>query len=264
MDKELFTEANKIGFIVLGSIFLLSFMVVLLLLFFYFSKKRIIQKEMEHKILEIAYQKELIEAEISTQESERERIARDLHDEISSKLNIISLNCHILNSSELTPTQSLEVNQRIIELIEITLQSSRRIAHDLLPPVLEKFGLHEGIEELCYDFNKSNKVHIQYSNLVGFENIQKSKHLHLFRILQELINNSLRHGNATKIAISFENLNQQIVCFYQDNGVGFNTSDLKNKKGLGMKNIESRMILLHGQIEWKSEINQGLQVILNF
>jgi signal transduction histidine kinase len=264
MDKEFFSEANKIGLIVLGSIFLLFFMAVLLLLFFYFSKKRIVQKEIEHKNIEIAYQKELLEAEIKTQESERERIARDLHDEISSKLNIISLNCHILNSNELSSTQSSEINQSIINLVEITLQSARRIAHDLLPPVLEKFGLHAGIEELCYDFNQSKKVAINYHNEIDFETVDKNKHLHIFRILQELINNSLRHGKATQINISFEKSEQQTICFYEDNGIGINISEFQNKKGLGMKNIESRVIFLKGQLNLKSDTNQGFKATLNF
>lgn len=264
MDKEFFYEANKIGLIVLVSIFLLLCMVVLLLLFFYFSKKRIIQKEIEYKNKEIAYQKELLEAEIKTQESERERIARDLHDEISSKLNIVSLNCHMLNSKEILLTQSTEINQRIIELVENTLQSARRIAHDLLPPVLEKFGLHAGIEELCYDFNKSNRVAINYINKIDFETIDKNNHLHIFRILQELINNSLRHGKATQINISFEKRGQNTICFYEDNGLGINISELQNQKGLGMKNIESRVIFLKGHLNLKSDLNQGFKATFKF
>lgn len=263
-ETEIFSENNKTGLIVLITIFLLFFKASLLLLFFYFSKRKIVQKEIENKNLEIAYQKELLEAGIKTQESERERIARDLHDEISSKLNVISLNCHILNSNNLSLDESLEINQRIIGLIENTLQTSRRIAHDLLPPVLEKFGLHAGIEELCFDFNKSKAVKINYNNKDGFATLEASKNIHVFRILQELINNSIRHGKATEISISFENIDQQTICHYEDNGVGFDMSDLKNKKGLGMKNIESRIIYLNGQIKLDSAINQGLRVTLNF
>ncbi len=97
---------NEIIEIVIYSCFTFILMGIVLVLFFYFSRKKIIQKELEKKDLEIQYQKELLSAVILTQEEERKRIAQDLHDDISSKLNIVSLNSHLLNTPKLSEITS--------------------------------------------------------------------------------------------------------------------------------------------------------------
>ena len=236
---------------------------VTLVLFFYFSRKKIIQKELEKKDLEIQYQKELLNAVIITQEEERKRIAQDLHDDISSKLNIVSLNSYLLTASNLTKNETIEITKTIIELTSKALDNSRKIAHGLLPPVLDKFGLHAGIEELCLEFS-SSKVEVKYENKTNFNIADNDRHLHVFRILQELMNNSLRHGKASHISIVFEDLKEMKRCTYQDNGIGFDTINVDNQKGLGMKNIESRVAFLKGEIILESAINKGVLVLFNF
>ena len=137
---------------------------LVLILFFYFSRKKIIQKELEKKDLEIQYQKELLSAVIITQEEERKRIAQDLHDDISSKLNIVALNSHLLTTPNLSQNEIHEIIANIINLTGKALDNSRKIAHGLLPPVLEKFGLHAGVEELCLEFSSSQAVKVNYEN----------------------------------------------------------------------------------------------------
>lgn len=237
---------------------------VLLVVFFYFSRKKIIQKELEKRDLEIYLQKEQLHAVIITQEEERKRIAQDLHDDISSKLNIVSLNTHLLSSPNLTEAETKEITENIINLTAKALENSRKIAHNLLPPVFEKFGLNAGIEELCEEFESSKSVKVNYENEIDFEDKDIDRHLHVFRILQELMNNSLRHGKATKINITFKNLNSINTCFYEDNGVGFDTKSTQNQKGLGMKNIDSRISFLNGTINIDAEIDKGIAVIFTF
>jgi signal transduction histidine kinase len=237
---------------------------IVLILFFYYSRKKIIQKEFEKKDLELLHQKEQLRAVIITQEEERKRIAQDLHDDISSKLNIVSLNSHLLNTPNLTCKETLEITGNIIELTSRALESTRRIAHDLLPPVLDQFGLHEGVQELCSEFNSSQTVEVDYQNSLVFDEVDKERHLHVFRILQELMNNSLRHGKASKITISFEENEGGQCCKYIDNGVGFDKSDKKNQNGLGMKNIESRVDFLNATLMLDSSIGKGITALLNF
>ena len=244
------------------SAFLLMAMV--LVLFFYFSRKKIIQKEIEKKNMEISYQKELLHSILVTQEEERKRIAQDLHDAISSKLNIVSLNSHLLTAKDLSKTEIEEISTNIINLTTKALDSSRRIAHDLLPPVLEKFGLHAGIEELCFEINSAKSIEIEYKNNVHFDEADIFKHLHVFRIIQELFNNSIKHGKSTKINLSFEEKNGFVYCMFSDNGKGFDLKKIENQKGLGMKNIESRVSFLGGDINIHSEIDKGTQVVFNF
>ncbi|KQO33056.1 histidine kinase [Flavobacterium sp. Leaf82] len=237
---------------------------VFLVAFFYFSRKKIIQKELEKRDLEIQYQKEQLHAVIFTQEEERKRIAQDLHDDISSKLNIVSLNSHLLSSPNLTEEETKEITDNIINLTAKALENSRKIAHNLLPPVFEKFGLNAGVEELCEEFESSKSVKVTYENEIDFDEQDINRHLHVFRVLQELMNNSLRHGKASEIWISFKNENEIDTCYYKDNGIGFDNQNSENQKGLGMKNIDSRISFLNGTIKINSEIGKGIAVIFTF
>lgn len=239
-------------------------MSVIVILFFYFSRKKIIQKEIEKKNLEINHQKELLRSVILTQEVERKRIAQDLHDDISSKLNVVSLNTHLLKTPNLSDEELTKITDNITNLTQNALENSRRIAHDLLPPVLEKFGLHAGIEELVVEFNSSKIVHVVYTNELQFDIQDIDKQLHVFRILQELLNNSIRHGKATEISIVFKSINENNTCLYTDNGVGFDLDSEDSKKGLGMKNIESRINFLNGVLKINSSKNKGVHINFTF
>ncbi|RDI14617.1 sensor histidine kinase [Flavobacterium sp. AG291] len=265
METDLLSKTNQTGLIIITGIFLMFFMGTILLLFFHYSKKKIFQKELEKKELENEYQRDLILATLEVQETERKRIAQDLHDDISSKLNIVSLNSHMLTTPDLTHQEITEITGNIINMIGKTLNNSRRLAHDLLPPVLDKFGLDAGIEELCFEINSTKSIEVHYNNRVEFNEEDKNKHLHVFRIIQELTNNSIKHGNASLISLKFESVESKIVCTYSDNGKGFDSKAIGNKKtGLGMKNIESRIIFLGGSIKVNSAVNKGINVVFNF
>ena len=235
-----------------------------LVLFFYFSRKKIVKIAVEKKNQEIHYQKEILQSVIQTQEEERMRIAQDLHDDISSKLNVVSLNTHLLKTPNLSEAEFAEITDNIVSLTKKALENSRRIAHDLLPPVFEKFGLHAAVEELVLEFSTAKNVQINYENHIEFSALEVNKQLHIFRILQELLNNSMRHGKATNISITFVSKNQQDVCLYSDNGVGFKANLGNQKRGIGMQNIESRVNYLGGKIDVQSEINKGVQIEFNF
>ncbi len=239
-------------------------MALILMLFFYFSRKKIILQEIEKKNLEIQHQKTLLHSVLVTQEEERKRIAQDLHDDISSKLNIVSLNSHLLKTPNLTEKEISEISTNIINLTAKVLNNSRQLAHDLLPPVLEKFGLHAGVKELCLEFNSSKAVAVNYESHVEFDINENHKHLHVFRILQELMNNSLRHGKANEIVILFEKINGIHYCKYSDDGIGFDIHKLENQKGLGMKSIESRISFLNGSIQVDSAVKKGTKIVFNF
>ena len=265
METDFLSKTNETGFIIITGVFLMFFMGIILLLFFYFSKKKIIQKELENKNLEIEYQKDLILATLEVQETERKRIAQDLHDDISSKLNIVSLNSHLLTTPDLTEKEVADITVNIINLVSKTLSNARRIAHDLLPPVLDKFGLHAGIEELCFELNSSKSVIVNYENNAEFKKEDTNRHLHVFRIMQELMNNSVKHGQASEISVTFNDVHGKTTCIYADNGKGFDMQGIKNKKtGLGMKNIESRIIFLDGSMHIDSAVNKGTTVTFNF
>lgn len=256
---------NDVMLVIIYTCIAFLLMAMVLLLFYYFSRKKIIQNELEKKDLEINHQKDLLKAIIITQEEERKRIAQDLHDDISSKLNIVSLNSHLLTTPQLSEKELSDITSNIINLTAKALENSRRIAHDLLPPVLEKFGLHAAIEELCHEFRSSKQAKIDFENsLPPFSFAEEATHLQIFRILQELLNNSFRHGKASIISIRFGEKDGRRICEYSDNGKGFDMAEMKNKKGLGMKNIESRIAILNGDLNFDSAVNHGVTVSFTF
>ncbi len=254
-------EINKI--IAYNSVFFLMLAIVVIL-FFYFSRKKILQKMEENKDLELIHQRDLVNAVLTTQEEERIRIAQDLHDDISSKLNVISLNSHLLKNKNLTDSEVVEISNNIINFTQNAIESSRRIAHDLYPPVLQNFGLQAGIEELCMDIIATKSVNITHETNVDFYKIPIEKHLHLFRIVQELINNSIRHGKAKNIKITCQNNGDKVNFKYTDDGIGFDLVALQSNKGLGMKNIESRVNYLKANLKIKTANYQGVDVEFNF
>lgn len=202
----------------------------------------------------------MLQSIIVTQEKERKRIAQDLHDDISSKLNVIHLNANLIKDGELSITEVETINKNIINVTDKTLESARKIAHNLLPPILEKFGLQPALEELADDFSNSKKIKINYNINYKKGQLSKKDELHVFRVIQELINNSVRHGKAKKSNLSLISKDGFIHLEYSDNGIGFDTSSSKVQKGLGMKNIESRVELLQGVLLINSAPNKGINV----
>lgn len=257
-------EADFVYIIFYILVFLVLILVVIVL-FITKSRKKLFEKEIERKDLEIKLQKEVLQATILTQEKERERIAQDLHDEISSKLIAISLNLQLLYSKKTKEESKNEIIENLIKINQNTIENSRKIAHDLLPPVLEKFGLHAAFEELALDYNNSKSVAIIYENHVEFDTLGSEKSLQIFRIFQELINNSIRHGKASQIEMRFNKNDTKFHFQYHDNGIGFNEKDLnKIKAGMGMRNIESRVEYLNGTFSIHSRNHEGIQFELRF
>jgi signal transduction histidine kinase len=260
-SEESIQELNLIIVYTSGFFILLG---MVMLLFFYFSRKKLNEEKTENKNLIIKHKNELIDAILTTQEDERIRIAQDLHDDISSKLNVISLNSHLLQNKNLSEIEVIDISNNIINYTQNAIESSRRIAHDLYPPVLQNFGLQAGIEELCLDISATKAVKITHNSDVNFNLIPIENHLHLFRIVQELINNSIRHGKAKNITINCNTNHEKINFKYTDDGIGFDLLDLQSNRGLGMKNIESRVNFLKASLRIKSSKGQGVDVEFDF
>ncbi|MBW1297185.1 sensor histidine kinase [Aquimarina litoralis] len=257
MEEVVLSEGNSIIFMLIAGITILLLMASALLLFFYFSNKKIIQKELEKANLEISYQKDLLHSTIEVQEEERKRIAQDLHDAISSKLNVVSLSTNFLIDGNLEEDEKERTLQHILSVTTKTLESSRRLAHNLLPPILENFGLQAAIEELCDEFVCSQKIKINHQ-IVYTNLLSKNNELHIFRIIQELLNNSVRHGKATNVTLDINEENEQLFINYSDNGTGFDMNTVSKNKGIGLKNIESRVEILEGELSYHSEVGNGV------
>ncbi len=237
---------------------------VSIVIFIIKSRNKIFKKELEKKNLEIEFQNQVLQKTILAREEEQKRIAEDLHDDISSKLIATSLNLFLLKSKETKEENKEGIINNIVEINKRTIEITRKIAHDLYPPVFEKFGLIPALEELFSDYNKTNAVKIKFNSNIKFKNKASNKQLQVFRIIQELINNSIKHGKASKIDINFNAQEPFNICEYRDNGTGFNSEELENLKGLGCINIENRIKSINGNYILHSRPNKGFKIEFTF
>jgi len=245
--------------VAIGLLLLMSFAIVI---FFYFSRRRVIKAELDKANLEIDHQKELLQSTIITQEEERKRIAQDLHDAISSKLNVVSLNANILSETDISSAEANKIGESIYKVTSMVLENSRRIAHDLLPPTLEKFGLQAALEELCEELMETQKFNLTYELNYPLGFLESNAELHLFRIVQELMNNTIKHSEANDLNLSVNTEENLLSLQYQDNGKGFQMDAMRAAKGLGMSGIEHRAVILEADLTIESSPGNGILINL--
>lgn len=229
---------NSSGILVGGMIglFILAFGYILV---FVLYQRRIIAKDLQQQVLENDYQKKLLQTAIDNQEAERKRIAHDLHDEIGALLTTSRL-----YFNQLSPGHAEEhlgnVSQKLNHLFDEMMANIRRISHDLRPVILENLGLTEAIDDIRHKRTGSG-VQFHFSHQLTF-NITRQAELILYRIIQELVNNTVKHARATSICLSLEVQADELVLDYRDDGTGFDPS--AGTKGLGLKSIETRLNLI--------------------
>lgn len=240
-------------------------MLVLALGFIWFlnhAQQKITQSKLKEHELNMYYQKEMLINAVKTKEKERNRIAKELHDDVSSQLGIINFNLYALSKRIPQDEEITKLVDQISTSLKSSTERTRSISHELLPIMFRKYGLHEAFNELQAQINLSDimKLNIEKDFLIKITD--DFKLLHIYRIVQELSNNTLKYAEASIINIVFEANNKDLIMTYTDNGVGvdFNTV----KYGLGISNVKTRVLLLDGNITIESSMNNGFKVIINF
>jgi signal transduction histidine kinase len=205
--------------------------------------KRIMQEQEKLTQAKVEYQQSLLLNSVLAQEKERERIAKDLHDDLISKLTVLTYALQIENSKV-----------KPVELLNESIKIARRITHDLTPPLLDQTSLKDLIDDFVAPLSQSYSIDCFYTNhqLCVLNSDVK---LQLFRIVQEVINNMLKHAKASEIKINLRITNSAVSLVVGDNGVGFDTT--LNAKGLGLKNIELRTQILKAHSKFKSRPEKG-------
>lgn len=262
-----FSEREMYRIFVIGTLGILL-PTLIAILFFIFYQRRLLRQHKANKTLEANYQRELLEANINTEENVRQQIAKDLHDDVGARLSAVKLYLgHIQRKLEkkLFP---ISLTQQTKELTSETIQSVRHISHNLLPPLLENFGLVDALQDLCDKLNETGSIKVIFEHRGYEQRLETQTELALYRIVQELTNNTLKHAQASEIHIFLYVGTQQLKLIYEDNGVGFDLSNdqqsdnqliKKANKGLGLKNIESRVKVLNGNMRFHSAKNEGIQ-----
>lgn len=257
------SEKVEIIFPIALTFFAFLLILIAVILFMYFSRKKIIDKELEIQSLKLQTQNKVIKAMIETQENERSRIARDLHDAFGSKLSTIKNHLENLNGNNTNPENEVIFNLAI-ETCNTLYDSARRISHDIIPIELEVIGLVNTIKQLCKDFNNESSGFTVYlkSKLAEskIDSLNNDVQIHLYRILQELLVNSKKHSEASKIFVDFTSTkSNQLHFFYSDNGKGSNKSFEDIQSGLGIQNIIFRSGIIGGAFEFNAEEGKGFE-----
>lgn len=241
-----------------------SVIAIFLLVFFFLvlyirNQNMIWQQRKMFQETEIAQQKQLLNAVIESQELERKRIGGDLHDEIGGALSAIKLMLGALKSNE-DKQNAIVVPAK--ELIDKMIVDVRNISHDLSPPGLAMFGLYTSVEGFVSLINNTGKIEIEISHepLVEERFLSEKVELALFRILTQLIANTLKHAEASQISICFKPIADHLTINYADNGKGFDLNVLNEKKGIGMQNIISRLQMIDATYKMETTANQGFKM----
>lgn len=212
-------------------------------------RDQLVSLDKEKTALEVNSKRILIEA----QEKDRERISRDLHDGMGALLTTLKL--------RMEKSGIFGENPEMKDLLERTIAETRSLSRSLMPSVLIDFGLSGALEQLVEDIRISTSVNIQYYNSLKNSDIRFSKdqNLYVYRIVQEALNNAVKHSGCTEISLSITEFEDHLVLFIKDNGSGFKLGEIKEFNGLGLKNIEERTRLLNGKLFIEST-NEGTEI----
>nr|WP_319571610.1 sensor histidine kinase [uncultured Draconibacterium sp.] len=231
-------------------------------IFFFFIayQKKLLQKQLELNRMVQNQQEEIIKNTIEAQENERKRIARDLHDEVGAMLSVVKLTVgRIEKKIESGKTKELASETKTY-LDDVILQV-RRISRSLLPPSLEKLGLYFALEELADWVNKSDQLAIDCWKSGEQFRFDSKQELAVFRIVQELVNNAIKHAAASRISIDIRFTKQCVAVVVGDDGKGFLLEE-KMQTGLGLRNLESRSEMANAKLKLKSLPERGTRAII--
>jgi len=236
------------------SLIVLSFFLLLFCIFLIYriiNSYNAIEKKQAIRSLEVEFK-------------ERKRIAADLHDGLGSILSSIVLYIKLIEKdcSDLSENKSL---QQVKELSESALENLEATIHNLNPSILSKYGLIKSLEIVCEKINDIGKVtcNIQATNTAM--NLDPNVELNLYRICNELINNTLKHSGAQNLFIDIQQIKKTIINFYRDNGIGFNPDIIhtSDEEKMGLRNIVNRIESLGGKYEINSEKGKGVEIMLS-
>lgn len=241
----------------LAGVFGMILLSILLVSFFVVYQRKLFAQERQRREKEKEHQKNLLVAAVEVQEMERRRIARDLHDEIGSLLSATRLYLRQIKGSN--PAEKQEtIRDQALSILDDLIKNTRRITHDLLPPALEKFGFKAAAEDLCDRITKSEALQVTFNATTELRPTERGENA-LYRVLQELLSNTMKHANAKMVSVELFSDQNNISFVYQDDGDGFDLSDAK-KGGLGLLNMESRIALVHGTIRPKTAPGEGFLI----
>lgn len=244
-------NASEVIMVSTGVMLTMGILVIILVIF---QQKQVIQHKLVIRDKDLKQQQERLIAILQGQELERKRIAEDLHDEVGAQLSVLKLNLnqlqHLLKPGQREQEQLKETK----DFTDTIIQQLRVISQSLHPQALENLGLAQALDSFCNLMNKNKTVKILYKIEGNDYPVEKQKALNIYRIVQELINNILKHAQASAITITYACTPSVLHISVEDNGNGQLLKSLDTSRGktgsLGLKNIESRLTIIGGNMQY--------------
>jgi two-component system NarL family sensor kinase len=211
--------------------------------------------------LETEKQLEVTEGVLKGEELERTRIAKDLHDGLGGMLSGIKYSFNTMKENLIMTPENHQAFERSMDMLDSSIKEMRRVAHNMMPEALVQFGLNTAVKDFCNDITKSGVLNVDYHS-VGLEDyiFEQTASITIYRIIQELLNNTIKHANATSAIVQLIKTREKITFTVEDNGKGFDTSILNASKGIGWINIKNRIGFLKGTLDVTSRQGEGTSV----
>ena len=248
------------NFAYLLSGFLITALLTVVFLIINFKHKQKIQQQRIND-LEKEKQLEAAEAVVKGEEQERSRLAKDLHDGLGGMLSGIKHSFTTMKGNLIMTPDNVQAFERSMDMLDSSIREMRRVAHNMMPEALVRFGLDTALKDFCNDINQSGALKVNYQS-IGMEGItiEPTTAITLYRIVQELLNNSMKHAQAHSAIVQVTNSNGLLSVTVEDDGKGFDTSILKTNKGIGWTNIQNRVDFLKGKLDIRSKEGEGTSV----
>ena len=258
LQKAQLQRKSILNYILVGSA--VTILLISLLTYRTYKQK---QKLQQQRISELETEKQLTAAEavLKGEEQERTRLAKDLHDGLGGMLSGIKYSFQTMKGNLIMTPENVQAFERSMDMLDSSIKEMRRVAHNMMPEALVKFGLDTALKDFCNDINQSGALQVNYQS-IGLENtvIEQTTAIAIYRIVQELINNTMKHAAAKTAIVQVSKINADISITVEDDGKGFNPLILQSAKGMGWSNIQRRVEYLKGTLDVQSEPGKGTSV----
>jgi two-component system, NarL family, sensor kinase len=236
---------------------------LLLIILIYFRYKITKRNEQiaEQKIVQLEKEKQLTSAQslLEGENAERKRLARDLHDGLGGMLSVVKLNLVNMKGNTILPESDVPVFHNALEMLDESIRELRRVAHNLMPESLMRYGLKPGLSDFCRSIS-----HVRLHYFGEERRLEEKYEIATFRVVQELVNNAIKHSEASQINVQVIIENDRLNLVIQDNGKGFDPAGTDTTRTTGLSSIRSRVESLGGHMELISSPGKGTEVQIDF
>lgn len=257
-------EYQNIFIIVVASLFLLTG-----LLFYRNLRNRhrlLKQSEQLHRqqITQLEKERQLIAAQslMKGQEEERSRLAKDLHDGVGGLLSGVKLSLSNMKGNVFLSEENARAVTTIITQLDSSIAELRRVSHNMMPEALIKYGLKEALENYCEGIDQSGRLNIRLQTYGLEQRLEQDTEIILYRIVQELLNNVIRHADAKEVLIQLVREGGRFSLTVEDDGRGFDMNSPEYKAGAGLQNIQARAGYLNGVVDIRTQPGEGTSITI--